>query len=278
MRTRKLLAALGVGVLAALALSAPAQATSRVMPTAAFENACKTNQVQASVSTTGDEAVDFQIVIAGATGPAAASGSVTKATSPKVVTIDSSGKALTLQWKQGNTFVDAQPASTPWALPDKCKPTFEVINPTCENQALRVVVKNPALNDVTAVRAGSSTTQMNTVIAKGAQATFSAFADFTIYITGGLLPDTIHQYYKYAAPTGCTGTQPAPTTTEVTVQQGNGNGGGAPKGGANGGGDESLPVTGSNTGALVGSGVLLLALGLIAVVAIRRRRNVRFTA
>jgi LPXTG-motif cell wall-anchored protein len=271
MRTRKFLAALGAGVLAALVIGTPAQADARVKPSATFDNGCKTNQVTAAVSTAGDEAVDFQIVIAGVTAPAA-TGSVTKATSPKTVTIPSAGKALTLQWKQGTTFVDAQPPSTPWTLPGKCKPTFEVVNPTCENQALRVIVRNPDIDGVEPLKVGSRTTEMTTTIAKGAQVTFTAFADFTIYVKGKLFPDTIHTYYKYEAKTGCTTPAPTITTTEVVVQPG---AGGAAKGGA--GGDETLPVTGANMPVVIGTGVVLLVVGTLGFVAARRRR-VRFTA
>lgn len=275
MRTRKFLAALSVGVLAALALATPARADA-IKPAVSWDDSCGTGKVAVTVATTGDEKITFKVtakakakedpkVVVDAT-------EINASSSQKTWAVTSSTE-LTVSWKPptGGESFEAVSMHT-WALPDKCKPTFEVINPSCENQALRVVVKNPALPGVTTVKAGSKQTEMNTKIAKGAQVTFSAFADFSIYVNGGLIgSNTIHQYFKYVAPSACTGTQPTPTTTDVVVNPGGDSGDGS-------GGGSSLPVTGTNTDALVAVGVVLLLLGAITTVAIRRRRSVRFTA
>ena len=286
MRTRKLLAALGAGVLATLALAAPAQANT-VKPVVSWDDACGQGKVTVSVTTPGNEKVDFEIGAKDVTAPLAA-GSIDSNTSQKTWPVEST-KELTVRWKSTTGWENI--SAHTWSFGDKCKPTFEIThNPACDNQALEVTVKNPALDGVRPIFVGSRTNGMNTVIDKGAQATFTGYADFTIYATGGrsgLLVDTIHQYYKYAAATGCTGPQPTITATEVVIVNGSGNGpgagngtanGAAPKGTAKNGGNGALPVTGPSTGLIAGAGALLIGLGGIIVLALRRRRSVRFTA
>lgn len=288
MRTRKLLAALGAGAIAALALAAPAQANT-VRPEVRWDDSCAKDKVVVTVTTTGNEKVEFQVTAKGGGTTALASGKIDASTAQKDWPVES-GAELTVQWKSTSGWENV--SAHTWAFGDKCKPTFEIThNPACDNQALEVTVKNPALDGVLPVFVGSRTTGMNTRIDKGAQATFTGYADFSIYATGGLgglLRDTIHQYYKYTAATGCTGPQPTITATEVVINGGNstgngtGNGtanGAAPKGTTkNGTNNGALPVTGPSTGIIAGGGALLLALGVGIMLAVRRRRSVRFTA
>lgn len=291
MKTRKILAgaaAVTIGSLAALAFATPASAAdSRVKPTATFESTCANNTVTATVSTTGDAAVKFKILLNDANKTVKVPVTeITSKTSPKTFTITDASEDLVLLWNEHNRpdpQVEAQPPAGKWALPDRCKPSHATVNATCDNPVMKVTVTNPDVAGVEQIRV--AVVDANGVAAnikRGESKAFLAAADLKLKVSGGLITTPVFWTIGYVAPTGCDAAAPQPTITQVVLVDGNaggnaGNAGGAGTG-AKGGSDDSLPVTGSPVRTVVVAGFALLLIGLVAFAVSRRRSRVRFTS
>jgi LPXTG-motif cell wall-anchored protein len=271
MRIRRIFAGATVGMLATLMLAAPAQANT-AKPVATFTDSCTSGKVSISVSTTGNEPVQFKIPgVAGASSWV----SITKATSPKTFE-DASGNQLTLRWKNAaGQDLEAQ-APHKWSFnAAKCGVQFASTAPTCDNPHLTVTVANPNIDGVQDVMVGFKMDELRT-LRKGGTTSFTSTGDITVYYEQWWNGDQYgHKTFDFVAPTGCA--TPVVEQQNAVIVVGGGDGGAAGKGGTAAGGGESLPVTGSPVRAAVIVGLVLLAVGVVGLLVARRRR-VRFTS
>jgi hypothetical protein len=319
MRTRTILGALGAGVLAAVALSAPASAATVMSPTVAYTDRC---DMQGSFKAH----VTLPINAETATVRVTKNGVLLNGGYPTPV---SAGGAfdydfdnaiaekgtIVLEWSSGGgTFAPLEANSThTWAAPGNCKPVVTIHQPTCDDPSLSVGIFNPGDKSIKVTfnsNAAATVASGSSISAQGAVKTDVKY--------GWDAPDlglSDVKTVKYVAPTGCAAGKPgvSPTPEAPSIHEGKGrpehvswkNHHGttatttttapagaettttAPAGAvtttktttkAAATGKDNLAVTGTNTKAIVGVGFLLFAGGLVLLLAIRRRRQVRFTA
>jgi hypothetical protein len=184
---------------------------------------------------------------------------------------------LTLTWQVGDaihtkTLRAQAKAPTDCAWPPKEEPSRLSTTFDCATMTIKLATPQSAKDEVT-LRLRTSTGEERTLVAKPGETnseTFSASPGFTVELTedgAPTPPDGKPTTIAYEQPDNC-------SADDGGEAAGDGSAAGGAAGGSDGGG---LPVTGAAAGTVAGAAAALLAIG-VALVAMARRRKVKFTA
>lgn len=291
MRIRTLLAGVGVGVLTALTLAAPASAITTPTITSWGDQCAAKGRSTVTIEVDAGQTVGLRIVDAQGEVVGRALGVV----GPKTATIEiTSTTEVKAQYRSGaNQWGDITGATHTWS-DAACRPKLTVDAPTCANPYLGVSHANPPGGSAD-LKVGYNGNVLGAVAPGSYLAFDKSTKDVSYTWTIASLGLTGSDTVGYVKPTGCDGDTPgSETIPQAPGEEFHGKGHhehvvyvvevGACSGGsceATGGNKtasgKTLPVTGSSTNVIVAAGAIFLALGAIAMFAVaRNRRRIRF--
>jgi LPXTG-motif cell wall-anchored protein len=303
MKTRKIFAgaaAVAIGTLGALALTTPAQAVAMASPTVAWDAQCDAKGHVKVTFTAPPQASQADRVTVGLVGKPMTYRQLPTSTGEKTVTIDFTDVApMTAGWfNTGSNLgpVEANAHFT-WALPEKCKPTVDIVKPTCKDPYLSVTIFNPAGAQPLNVLINSSPNNLPGGESDGIVGTSKNVTWKWSSPVAGSAEGTV----EYQPPAGCNADEPgakavppvegkrhhgkghyqrpAPVANTGNNAGGGNQGGDSPNTQAAAGGqsDDSLPVTGSPVRTVLLAGAVMMIIGVVVLLVARRRRAIRFS-